>query len=77
MPTPRPTLRLVHPLDRCQRLEPRHSDEVPHPAHFDYHLSEARTLILWDRVLTWALVLVTGVTFWYGLLGLLWWCCTS
>jgi len=74
---PRPNLKLVHPLDRCQRLEPRHSDEVPHPAHFDYHPSESRTLIRWDRVLTWALVLVTGVTFWYGLLGLLWWCCTS
>jgi hypothetical protein len=75
MPTPRPTLRLVHPLDRCQRLEPRQSGEGAQPAHWDHHPSESRTIILWDRVLTWALVLVMGVTFWYGLLGLLWWCC--
>jgi hypothetical protein len=76
MPTPRPNLKLVHPLDRCQRLEPRHSHEVSTPAHWDHQSDESRTIILWDRVLTWALVLVTGVTFWYGLLGLLWWCCT-
>jgi len=66
MNTPRPNLKLVHPLDRY------------HFAGFERRRMprQVRTRVDWVKLAVWSLVVGMGLLCWYGVLLLLWVCCT-
>lgn len=66
--TPRPNLRLVHPLDACQRIRPVVWIEVP-PRE---RLPTLHAGVQWEKLLTWTLVVLSGLACWYGLMLVLW-----